>query len=72
MKNFESIYINGKNSYKVWWYWNQKTKKFHRHKRPISIKIYIYIYINKIRASNKVSFGEKQFKFFASYKDAKK
>ena len=26
IKFFESIYKNGKNSYKIWWFWNAKTK----------------------------------------------
>ena len=38
-------------------------------KKPASIK---KIDINKIVASNKVSFGKKEFKYFTGYKDAKK
>ena len=45
-----------------------KKQKFYRYKRPISIKD---IDINKIVASNKVSFGKKGFKYFIGYKDAK-
>ena len=37
--------------------------------KPASIK---KIDINKIVASNKVSFGKKEFKYFTGYKDAKK
>ena len=44
-------------------------QKFQQYKRPISIK---NININKIVVSNKVSFGKKGFKYFISYKDAKK
>ena len=44
-------------------------QKFHKHKEPISIK---NIDINKITASNKVSFGKKESKYFIGYKDAKK
>ena len=43
--------------------------KFHQHKRHISTK---NIDINKIIVSNKVSFGQKRFKYFIDYKDAKK
>ena len=45
-----------------------KKQKFYRYERPISIKD---IDINKIVASNKVSFGKKGFKYFIGYKDAK-
>ena len=45
-----------------------KKQKFYRYKRPISIKD---IDIDKIVASNKVSFGKKGFKYFIGYKDAK-
>ena len=46
-----------------------KNKNFTNIKgRPISIKI---IDINKIVASNKVSFGKKGFKYFIGYKDIK-
>ena len=44
-------------------------QKFHQHKRSISIK---NIDINKIVVSNKVYFGEKGFKYFIGYRDAKK
>ena len=44
-------------------------EKFRQHKKPISIK---NIDINKTVVSNKVSFGKKGFKYFISYKDAKK
>ena len=44
-------------------------QKFHQHKGAISIK---NIDINKIEVSNKVPFGEKGFKYFIDYKDAKK
>ena len=43
--------------------------KFHLHNSPISVN---NIDINKIVVSNKVSFGEKDFKYFFHYKDAKK
>ena len=46
-----------------------KNKKFHQHKLPISIKI---IDINKIVVSNKVSSGEKAFKYLTGYKNGKK
>ena len=46
-------------------------QKFHQHKRPVSIQILIIIDIDKIVVSNKVSFGEKGFKYFIGYKDAK-
>ena len=42
---------------------------FHQHRGPISMK---NIDINKVVVSNKVSFGEKGFKYFIGYKDAKK
>ena len=67
---FEIIYKNGKKK--------KKKKignieieqhKFHQYKRPILMKI---ININKIIASNKVSFGKKDFKYFIGYKDANK
>ena len=45
-----------------------KKQKFYWYERPISIKD---IDINKIVASNKVSFGKKGFKYFIGYKDAK-
>ena len=45
-----------------------KKQKYYRYKRPIPIKD---IDINKIVASNKVSFGKKGFKYFIGYKDAK-
>ena len=44
-------------------------QKFDQRKAPISIK---NIDINKIVVSNKVSFGEKAFKYFIGYKDGKK
>ena len=44
-------------------------QEFYQHKGPISIKI---IDIDKIVVSNEVSFGEKGFKYFIGYKDAKK
>ena len=43
--------------------------KFHQHKGPISIK---NMDIDKIRVSDKVSFGKKEFKYFIGYRDAKK
>ena len=43
-------------------------QKFHQCRRPISIR---NIDINKTVVSNKVSFGEKCFKYFIGYKDAK-
>ena len=43
-------------------------QKFHQHIRPISIK---NIDINKIVVSNKVYFGERGFKYFIVYKDAR-
>ena len=46
-----------------------KKQKFHQHKRPILIKSKC---IKKMVVSNKVSFGEKGFKYFIGYKDAKK
>ena len=70
MKIFESINKNGKNNYKILWYWNQKPAiKEIKHKRPISIKI---VDINKIVVSNKVTFGKEGFKYFLGYKDAEK
>ena len=40
MKIFESINKNGKNNYKILWYWNQKPAiKEIKHRRPISIKM---------------------------------
>ena len=47
----------------------KKKQKSHQYKRPISIK---NIDIKKIVISNKVSFVKKGFKYFISYKDAKK
>ena len=65
---FESIYENGKMNYKIWWYWNSKTKilpawrtHFDRH-----------INTDKTEVSIKASFGKQVFKFFIGYKDAKK
>ena len=44
-------------------------KKFHQLKRPISIN---NIDVNKIVVSNKASLGQNDFKYYISYKDAKK
>ena len=44
-------------------------QKFHQHKRPISMKS---VDIDKIVVSNKVPFGEKEFKYFIGYRDTKK
>ena len=44
-------------------------EKFYQHKNPISID---NIDINKIVVSSKVSFGQRDFKYFIGYKDAKK
>ena len=69
MKTKSKAYIkNGKNNYKIWWYWNRKTN-FTDLKIPISTKNRD---INKIVVSNKVSFSKKGFKYFIGYKDAKK
>ena len=46
-----------------------KKQKFHQHKGPISMKD---IDINKIVASNKVSFGKKGFKCFLATKMLRK
>ena len=46
-----------------------KKHKLHQYKKPISIKS---TDINKIVVSNKASFGQKGFKYFIGYKDAKK
>ena len=46
-----------------------RKQKFHQRKGPISIE---NIDINKIVVSTKVSFGEKRFKYFIGYNDAKK
>ena len=43
--------------------------EFHQHKIPISIN---NIDINKIVVSNKLPFGEQDFKYFIGYEDAKK
>ena len=43
--------------------------KFHQYKKLILIK---NVDFNKIVVSNKVYFGKKGFKYFISYKDAKK
>ena len=58
MKNFGSIYKNGKK----WWCWNWKQS-------PIWIK---NIDINKTAVSNKDSFSKKCFINFIGYKDVKK
>ena len=42
-------------------------QKLHQHKRPVSMK---NIDITEIVVSNKISFGEKGFKYFISYTDA--
>ena len=44
-------------------------QKFHQHKEPILIK---NTDINEIGVYNKVSFGEKRFKYFIGYKMLKK
>ena len=44
-------------------------QKIYQHKSPLMIN---NSNINKIVASNKVSFGKKRFKYFIGYKDAKK
>ena len=41
--------------------------RFHQNKSPISIND-----INKIIASNKLSFGSQDFKYFIGYKDSEK
>ena len=46
-----------------------KKQKFHQYKRPISTK---NVDISKTVVANKVSFGKKCFKYFISYKDAKR
>ena len=46
-----------------------KKHKLHQYKKPISIK---NTDINKIVVSNKASLGQKGFKYFIGYKDAKK
>ena len=46
-----------------------KKYKFHQHESPIFID---KIDINEILVSNKVSFGQKDFKYFIGYTDAKK
>ena len=43
--------------------------RFHQNKSPISIND---IDINKIIASNKLSFGSQDFKYFIGYKDSEK
>ena len=55
-------------NYKIWWYWNSKTKilpawrtHFDRH-----------INTDKTKVSIKASFSKQVFKFFIGYKDAKK
>ena len=42
--------------------------KFHQHKSPISIN---YVDTNEIVVSNKLPFGEHDFKYFNGYKDTK-
>ena len=59
-------YIKNGKHYKIWWYWNRKTKSY-QHKEPTA-----NIDINKIIVSNKVSFDKNGFKLFIGYKDAKK
>ena len=46
-----------------------RKQRFHQYERPISAKS---IDIKKIVVPNKVSFGKKGFKYFISYKHAKK
>ena len=46
-----------------------KKHKLHQYKKTISIK---NTDINKIVVSNKASLGQKGFKYFIGYKDAKK
>ena len=67
MKTFKTMYKNGK-----------KTKldnteieeyKFYEHKSPILIN---NIDFNKIAVSRKLPFSKQDFKYFVSYKDAKK
>ena len=67
MKTFKTMYKNGK-----------KTKldnteieeyKFYEHKSPILIN---NIDFNKIAVSRKLPFSKQDFKYFISYKDAKK
>ena len=67
VKNFKTMYKNGLKSYKVWWYWNWKSK-FHQYKIPIAIE---NTNVNEIEVSNKISFDKNDFKYFISYKDVK-
>ena len=57
IKFFESIYKNGKNSYKIWWFWNAKTKNF----TNIKDLFHKNIDICKIVVSKKVSFVKEGF-----------
>ena len=69
MKNFETIYQNGKKT--IIKLGNVEIEKqiFHQHKRPVSIKS---IYINKIVVSSMFPYRKKGFKSFIGYKGAKK
>ena len=65
IKILEIMYKNGKN-YKIWWYWNPKTKLV------LAQRTYFNEKLIKIVLSNQISFGRKGFKYFIGYKDAEK
>ena len=66
-KNFKTMFNNGWKNYKD--DIEIQKYKFYQHKSPILTD---NIDINKIVVSNRVSFGQKDFKYFVGYKDAKK
>ena len=65
IKFLESIYENGKNNYKTWWYWNPKTNI-----SPAQRTYFKKNDINKIAVSNNVSLVKKID--FIGYEDVKK
>ena len=65
VKKFKYLCKYGKKNYKIWWYWNRKTKMY-QYKRSASIQIIDIIEIVASNKANKGFFGKKGFKYFIS------
>ena len=59
------IYKNGQRNFCVWWYWNFKKINFTAKKSPIVLKD---VDVKKVLVSNKISSGEKNYKYFIGFK----
>ena len=62
-QKFIIAYKNAERNFNIWRYWNWKNK-FYRHKSPIFLKD---VDIEKVLPSNKISFGEENYKYFIYY-----